>query len=150
MDKHSKSCSKCGEVRFFSEFVGRSDRKDGCGAECKLCRNARARAAWARNPEYYREKHKQKVSDPKYKAISEKWRNENRDHINKNQKKYRKVNPEMTKAMSQRFRDELSDSYIKHLMTRGTPLHPSDVPADMVELHRINLKIKRKIKELKA
>lgn len=150
MIKGSKACSKCNKVKVFSEFVARSDRKDGCGAECKLCRNARSRSAWARNPEYYRALQRSKVSHPKYKAMNRNWQEGNRDYINKQQKKYRKENPEITKAMSQRFRDDLSDNYIKQLMTRGTPLSPADIPADMIELHRMNLKIKRKIKELEV
>lgn len=144
----SKPCSKCKEEKPLTEFVPRSDRKDGCGAECKICRNSRSRNAWARNPEHHREMQKKKSSREKHKVMSKNWRDANRVDINKKQQQYRKINPEMTKAMSQKFRDQLSDNYIKQLITRGTPLSPDDVPKSLIELHRINLKTKRKIKEI--
>ena len=41
------------------------------------------------------------------------------------------------------IRKRMSDSYIRDLMTMNSILNPEDIPNEMVEVHRLNLAIKR-------
>ena len=51
-----------------------------------------------------------------------------------------------SKINSQRHRNEMSPMYIRSLMTKKSKtLRSEDIPDEMVELYRLNLKIKRKL-----
>ena len=50
----------------------------------------------------------------------------------------------LSKINSQRHRSDMSDMYIRSLMTKKSKyLDPDDITDEMVELHRTNLKLKR-------
>jgi hypothetical protein len=56
---------------------------------------------------------------------------------------------ELNRQSTKRQIDKLTDSYVKGRLARGTQLSRSDVPAELVEIKRIQLEIQRKIKEMK-
>ena len=44
--------------------------------------------------------------------------------------------------------ETLSDNYIKHVLTKNSPLTTKDIPAGLIKLKRAELQLKRKIKEI--
>ena len=50
-----------------------------------------------------------------------------------------------SKMRSRELRHNMSNSYIRDLMTMNNNLKPEDIPKELVEAHRINLQIKRKL-----
>ena len=72
------------------------------------------------------------------------WINERR-----NQKQGSK-HAKQSKINSQRQRDEMSDMYIRSLMTKKSEtLDPEDIPKDLVKQHRLNLTLKRELRKIK-
>lgn len=58
-----KKCSKCGEVKYFSEFYKRSGVKDGRASECKSCHLAMTKQWDFEHPEKRQEiNHKSNIS----------------------------------------------------------------------------------------
>jgi hypothetical protein len=56
---------------------------------------------------------------------------------------------ETNRKRSQRHRDEMSDMYIRSLLTkRSTNLKPEDITDDLVKFTREALKLKRALKKL--
>ena len=51
-----------------------------------------------------------------------------------------------SKMRSRKHRHDMSDRYIRDLMTMHTSLKPEDIPEGIVECHRTNLKLKRMLK----
>ena len=51
-----------------------------------------------------------------------------------------------SKMRSRQHRHDMSDRYIRDLMTMHTSLKPEDIPEELVECYRVNLKLKRMLK----
>lgn len=83
---------------------------------------------------YHKNKHKHKI---RVKKNSEKWKKNN------NEKDL------LQKRIGGRKRvKELSDVYLKNIMSRNTILSHADVPNDLVDLKRKNIIIKRELKNI--
>jgi hypothetical protein len=115
-----KQCTKCKSTKDISMFYRNKYRTDGRQSHCKVCHN----------------------------QVTTKWRKDNPD-------KYSKYNcsPKRNKAMkikskirSRQHRHNMSDRYIRDVMTMNTDLKHEDITDKMVEIHKLNLKIKRKLK----
>jgi hypothetical protein len=115
-----KQCTKCKSTKDISMFYRNKYRADGRQSHCKVCHN----------------------------QVTTKWRKDNPD-------KYSKYNcsPKRNKAMkikskirSRQHRHNMSDRYIRDVMTMNTDLKHEDITDKMVEIHKLNLKIKRKLK----
>ena len=114
-----KQCTECKTNKDISMFYRNKYRTDGRQSHCKVCHN----------------------------KTTMKWRKDNPD-------KYSKYNcsPKRNKAMknkskmrSRKLRHNMSNSYIRDLMTMNNNLKPEDIPKELVEAHKINLQIKRKL-----
>jgi len=46
---------------------------------------------------------------------------------------------------SRKHRHDMSDGYICYVMTHHTDLKPEDITDEMIEIYKLNLKIKRKL-----
>ena len=58
---------------------------------------------------------------------------------------------ELSKANSQKHRDNMSDMYIRSLITKKSKsLKPEDIPEGLVRMYRISLGIKRELRALKS
>ena len=118
----TKQCYKCKKVKNLDRFYKKSSNTtDMLSGRCKKCDNA-LKTAWRKN-------------NPEKVRIYEKgrWKNGKKrlDDISR----------------SKKYRDELSDSYIRELMTKKFEgLKPKDIPNDLVKLWKINLKLKRALK----
>ena len=57
----------------------------------------------------------------------------------------------LSKINSQRHRDVMSDMYIRSLITKKSKtLKPEDIPKRIINMHRISLKLKRELREMKS
>ena len=63
----TKKCSKCGEVKLFSEFYKHKSRKDGLHSQCKCCAN--------KTKEVWRKKHLKEIKEyhKKDRALLKNW-----------------------------------------------------------------------------
>ena len=112
----TKKCSKCRKIKNVSEFYNLS--RGGYRYVCKPCDN--------------------KISYKKRKDGG--WKNE------KKRQGPGSPHRKLSKKNSQKHRDEMSDMYIKSLITKKSKdLKPDDIPDSLVMAHRENLKLKRKL-----
>ena len=118
-DIMTKQCTKCKNIKDSSLFYRNKYRTDGRQSHCKVCHN----------------------------EVTMAWRKANPD-------KYSKYNctPRRNKAMklksklrSRQHRIDMSDRYIRDILTMHTELKPEDIPDDLVKLQKISLALKRKL-----
>ena len=114
----TKQCSKCKEVKNVSNFYRRGDKTDSYKYICKMCDNILANIRRKKNGYKYDRK---------------------RQVIGSSHHKLAKIN-------SKRHRIEISDMYIRSLITKKSKvLKSEDITNEMIEIHRLNLKIKREL-----
>ena len=114
----TKYCNKCKSTKDSSLFYKCSSKKDKKSSNCKKCDDI-AKSNWRKN-------------NPKKVKIYEKgrWRQGNKRTADI--------------ARTRKYRVEMSDSYIRELMTKKSKnLNAQDVTEEMVDLHRANLELKR-------
>ncbi len=67
--------------------------------------------------------------------------------------KIRKERPEYIKARSKKYtfkcKENISDSYVRKILLKNTYLKAADIPTDLIEAKRIQLKIKRELIKIK-
>ena len=67
-------------------------------------------------------------------------------------KRWQAENPEKTRVMmkdlAKKYRAELWGSYVRSRLTKGSSLKNSEIPQELVELKRTQLKTHRKLKEI--
>jgi hypothetical protein len=119
-----KKCTKCLEVKAFSEFYKKKSNKDGLQYNCKLC-DFFKKKQWEKD-----NKEKKAIQDQKYRL----------KHPEKSQESWKK---KQKKAI-----ENLEDSYIKKKLTERNNLKASDIPQEMLDLKRIQLQIHRHLKEM--
>ena len=113
-----KQCNKCKKIKDVSNFYKRHDRTNGYKYICKICDN--------------------KLSAERKKKNGYKY-DKKRQVIGSNHHKSAKIN-------SRKHRTEMSDMYIRSLITKKSKnLKSEDIPNKLVEFHRATLKIKRKL-----
>ena len=115
-----KHCNKCNNDKDISMFYKDKSQKLGIRSCCKKCDDITTEL-WRKN------------NKVKYLA-----RQRERSR-NKHAKKVRKIR-------SQEHRDEMSDMYIRSLITKKSEgLDSKDIPDELVAAYRENLKLKRKL-----
>ena len=113
-------CARCKITKDNSMFYKNKRKINGRQSHCKVCHN----------------------------EVTMKWRKDNPDKYSKYNCAPRR-NEEMkfkSKMRSRQHRHDMSDRYIRDLMTMHTSLKPEDIPKELVECHRANLKLKRMLK----
>ena len=115
-----KQCTKCKSTKDISMFYRNKYRTDGRQSHCKVCHN----------------------------QVTTKWRKDNPDKYSKYNcsSKRNKAMKIKSKIRSRQHRHNMSDRYIRDVMTMNTDLKHEDITDKMVEIHKLNLKIKRKLK----
>ena len=114
----TKKCNKCKKIKDVSNFHKRSDRVNGCRYICKSCDNIESNAR-RKKAGWIKEK-KRQGPGTKHSKLS-------------------KIN-------SRKHRVEMSDMYVRSLMTKKTKnLKPEDIPDELVSAYRENLKLKRQL-----
>ena len=103
----------------------------------KAVRNAKSNAWKAMHPE-------------KNKAITNKWRNENKEKITQYSKDYRAKNLLQIKERETKNVEFLTDTYVRRtFVSNGEGFSSKIVPKQLIEAKRIQLQIKRLLKERK-
>ena len=114
----TKECNKCKEIKNVDDFYKRYDRTNGYKSICKICDNKLSSIRKKKNG-YKHDKKRQVISSKHHKSA--------------------KIN-------SRKHRSEMSDMYIRSLMTKKTKnLKPEDIPDELVSAYRENLKLKRQL-----
>ena len=115
----NKICSKCKSVKDISMFYRNKAKKDGRQTHCKECHN----------------------------EVTKKWRKANPDKYSTYN-----CNPRRNEAMklksklrSRQHRLDMTDRYIRDILTMHTDLKLEDIPDDLVQLHKANLALKREL-----
>ena len=115
----TKICTKCKAEKDFSLFFKNKDKKYGLASNCKECHEKATKLWRKKNPERYKSYCRGRVKTPERTLKS--------------------------KLRSRKHRKEMSDAYIRDLITMKSSLNPEDIPDEMVEMHRLNLAIKRQL-----
>jgi|TARA_Y100000034_G_C6625899_1_gene273019 hypothetical protein len=115
-----KKCSKCKIIKNISMFYRNKYRTDGKQSDCKICHN----------------------------ETTMKWRKANPDKYSKYNcsPKRNKKQKTKSKLRSRRHRHDISDRYMRDVLSMNSDLEHEDITDEMIELARINLKIKRNLK----
>ena len=126
-----KKCIKCGEVKPFSEFCKDKTRADGLNNKCKKC----VKQYNTENKEYFKN-----------------YYTENKDKIKECHKKYRIENKDKINEINKKYIDKLSDSYIKGLLAKNSPLKPKDFndQPELIDLKRLQIQTERLCKTSKS
>jgi hypothetical protein len=113
-----KKCYKCKKIKKTTEFYKKSSNTtDKLSGRCKKCDNT-LKTAWRKN------------NPRKVKAYEKgRWRHgkKREDDLKRNRKS----------------RLEMSDSYMRELITKKSNLNPEDLTNELIEMCRLNLKLKR-------
>ena len=113
-----KKCNKCKEIKDVSNFYKRYDRTNGYKSICKTCDNKLSSMRKKKNG-YKHDKKRQVIGSKHHKSA--------------------KIN-------SRKHRSEMSDMYVRSLMTKKTKnLKPEDIPDELVSAYRENLRLKRQL-----
>ena len=139
-----RTCTRCWQTKLVDAF-GKSL------TACKECINVYQAE--------YREKNKERrkaESRERYqthgdiiRARALAFREKNRDEVNARQRAYAKQEfvAERDRELRRLYSEKLTDAYVKRIVSRHSLLNAEDVPNAMVEAKRIQLLIKRKIKD---
>ena len=112
-------CARCKITKDNSMFYKNKRKINGRQSHCKICHD---------------------------KAVK-KWRKANPDKYSSYNCNPRR-NKEMrlkSKLLSRQHRLNMSERYIRDILTMHSDLKPEDIPNDLVELHKANLALKRKL-----
>ena len=114
----TKKCNECKEIKNVTDFYKRFDRTNGYKYICKICDN-RLSSIRKKKSGYKNDKKNQVLGSHHHK---------------------------LSKINSQKHRNEMSDMYIRSLMTKKfESLNSEDIPDELVSAYRENLRLKRKL-----
>ena len=136
----TKQCTKCKEIKELILFIKRSANKSGYGSWCKKCHNVYSKKHRIDNPEKYKQWHKN-------------WENNNKEkrlEMNRNFRKTDKFKVWKKAYMKIQWKnaiDNLSDYYIKYLLSSRTSLQTIDIPHEMIEAKREHIKLIRILRD---
>lgn len=127
-----KKCAKCGEVKPISEFALYQNRKKEkrVRGDCKSCFNAATIKRIAEDPE----------QNARKKARDTAWRKRNPCKV----KKYKERQEGNLRIFYAKQRDELTDRYVINRL--GLRVN-SDIPSELIEAKRLQIKIERLLQE---
>jgi hypothetical protein len=114
-------CSNCMRCLSLSMFQRDRRRVRGVKAACRECELARCRDWYARNAQRERDAARNRmVLTP----------------------------PEKRREYVKAWKDKLADGYVRQRLCYGTAIKPEDLPQSLIEAKRLELSIKRLVKEM--
>lgn len=153
----TKVCSKCGHEKPLDAYPFDKRNRDGRWGSCKGCAAAALKAWKSTNAERVKEQAKERAA---------RYRAEKPDLVRARQQRWRDTHPERARDVSRdwwrRNRDSANDrskeayrkraealtnSYVKHVLLANHWIKNVDVPHSLIEAKRVQLQIKRLIKE---
>jgi hypothetical protein len=120
----TKKCYKCKKIKKTTEFYKKSaNTTDKLSGRCKKCDNV-LKVIWRKNnlkkvKAYEKERYR---SSGKYRSSEKR---------------------EIDLERNRQYRLEMSDSYMCELITKKSDLNPEDLTDELIEMCRLNLKLKR-------
>ena len=124
-DIMKKYCNRCKKKKDIALFYKCSSKKDKKSSNCKTCDNE-AKANWRLN----------NLEKARAYDVGRTWANDGRKR-------------KLDNKRSKKNRLEMSDSYMRELITKKWKLHSSDISKEFIEVCRINLKLKRLLRKKK-
>jgi len=164
-----KKCTKCGLLKDLTGFYKNAKGKGGLQAHCKNCAKVASKEYRLTNLEMCRAKKKLYCAKNRDMILAEKKRYyennrdrlirkareyelNNRDKVNAAHRNWNNKNIELRKLINKRYntksKGQLTDSYVKRILTKRSDLKFKDIPNELVEIKRTQLLIKRHIKEI--
>ena len=158
-----KICTKCKVSKLFVEFAKDKSTKDGINSQCKKCRKEYRLNNQEKFSKYCKE-YKLNNKD-KIKEKNKEYRLNNQEKFSKYFKEYRLNNKDKIKEYTLNNKDKkckylkeyskkitlsLPDSYVlKSIKLQTSFPHNAEIPAELIEAKRLEIKIKRLLKDLK-
>jgi hypothetical protein len=101
-----KKCTKCGEVKSFSEFHKDKNKKDFLFSQCKECVKKNMQEYYKNNSQYIKEKSKEyrKNNTEKVRKLSSNWAKKNKEKVNETNRQWSLRNKEKVKIIHQEWR----------------------------------------------
>ena len=149
---NTKLCTKCNIIKSFDDYNKSKNRKYGIACHCRSCMKIERKEYRAKETSIvlirecrsrYNKKHPETRltyylnNIDKRTEYNKKYRENNIEHYNNKATIYRK-----------KSRNILSDGYIKSQLSKVTSLKHSQIPQELVELKRIQLKTYRLCQQL--
>ncbi|WP_146038360.1 hypothetical protein [Pseudomonas sp. FW300-N1A1] len=159
-----KACTRCKRILSLDSFHARNG-KPGAACQCKGCAKERGFAYRAQNLEKIRAKDRKYIKQNREKirerdriyqdSHAEKIRTRrsnyyeaNSDKIIANSKRYQLEHKGALVAKRKAESEQMTDSYIKHVLSNRTTLRKSQVPSELIPIKRLQLIIGRRAKEI--
>ena len=140
-----RTCVRCWKTKLISAFNVKPQ------AACKECINTYQAEYREKNKERRkaegRERYQTHGDIIRARALA--FREKNRNEINARQREYAKQElvAERDRELRRLYSEKLTDAYVKRIVSRHSLLNAEDIPHAMVEAKRIQLLIKRRIKD---
>jgi len=139
-------CTCCKKNKKLSDF-GKDKRYNKPQTQCKKCLVIKRKKYYKDNPLKANERlEKRKEYSIKIRKIMKYKRLNNKTIFEKRDKAYYEKNKEKTKRRSQKDSENLTDKYIKKLITKITKLKCDEITPELIELKRVQIQLKREIK----
>lgn len=150
-----KICKICKVEKDYEEFYTRKDTKDGHYSLCKKCEIKRKLKYLKENPKKQAliSKKWRKENPEKAALAIKKWRKENPEKVkainNLSSKKWNEKHPEAVRLFTRKYRNDLRDGYVKTLIQNESLLDRRQIPSELIEIKKMQIKVKRLIKSKK-
>ena len=144
-----KQCCRCKESKSLDEFTKNRSQKDGLCHYCRTCANGQLRDTYHKDVSTSRIKNNTRRFKLYHKDVElsrERGRRSNKQQYWKDIEKSRQYN----RDKQVRHALELSDMYIKKDLAQGSELTHSDIPQELIELKREQIKLGRVSKEIRV
>ncbi|MBP8242866.1 MAG: hypothetical protein KAX36_10835 [Thermoflexales bacterium] len=165
MTEVMKTCTKCGVAKGLECFHRQAKGKYGLRPDCKPCHidDVRNYIATHRESVNKRLNEWEKNNREKRRQIVKKSNEKRLDQIRDRDRKYRAINAERIREQARaRYKSdkskvkrgnarqvaELSDAYVSNLIANNN-FSAKLVPKELIEIHRVHLKIKRLLRQRK-
>jgi len=159
----TRTCSKCKQEKPLEEFSFNKSRDIYC-SHCKSCIAIRMKAYREKNKDCLKKYQKEycQINKEQIKKQHKKWLDENKDKVKQHSKKsyqknknkcrkrhrewcisHRDQSRKLIARCHKKQREQLRDSYIKHMLVSQTSLKHTDISQELIETKRLLLTIKR-------
>lgn len=149
----TKICTKCGEEKPATTeyFYRNKNLKLGLSYYCKTCGNESIKRWRENNRERIKESKMiwAKNNQQKVKESREKYIKNNTEKVREYRKRWRKNNPEKMKEINAAIVSLLRSNYVKNIIHRKYGIQHSEIPTELIEMKRKQLKYYRELRQLK-
>lgn len=145
-----RKCNRCGVKKDLTLFPKNKNCREGRASTCKACAYELARARAPYDPEYRRAYYL--ANKERENANAKKHYAENKESYEIRRKKWQKDNREKVRMYTSKnywkSKEELSDAFVKHLLT-SSPIKgltsKKIMPPELVEAKRLQILLRREL-----